>query len=1112
MTPNENLRMTKTDTFLSYNRCHSDVVEEFALRLTDAGIRVWLDKWNLVPGETWQAKTENALRLTDSVVAFVGPGGLGPWQQEEVRFAIEQRVNSKSGVRVIPVLLPGTNYPDPSGLPGFLVSATWVEFRNSIDDADAFARLIAGIKGQAPGPVVVENAQDGKCPYRGLEAFQEEHNDYFFGRQAKIQMIRELLRPKIESDTNNRFLAIIGSSGSGKSSLIHAGLVPQLRANVFEGSERWPILSIRPGSNPIESLAVALSSNEFCAQNIESAKRILAKADETFLDLLVRAENTLNIVISNAARVHNVHRAVLIVDQFEEIFTLCDNDLQRVAFIKNLLYAASVGGGNLIVLISMRSDFYGFATNIPALGRSIARHQDIVGPLNEAELHEAIAQPALRAGKNLESGLTELLIQDVVGQKGALPLLQYSLVELWNICDGDTLTIAGYKEIGGIREALRRRADFVYENFSEEEKESCRLLFLRLTSPGEETEGTKRRIRSREIESHQGLRTIVEKLSDARLLTTAVDDSDRSQRTIEVAHEALILGWPRLKNWLEENREAHLIQHRLINQTNLWLENGQDQSYLIHGQQLQAAEEFIERQLLFPSDSEVEFLDACRKHAPITDGIVGKMMSFVIVDDENLIISVTEQIKDWFPKQELIGKDFYVALGNPKVEGANSNPISMARRTRSPQTSVLVCDGRQYFEITARPLDPPKQNVVIVLKDVTRENLAIRKLKAVFQSGMELGDIKKAELVSMDANERIELVKENIQHYTKELFDYDSVSIFLVDTSNNELQRLLVDPVDHSANTEKALFAEAKGSGVIGFVCATGKSYLCEDANDDPLYLDGLFGARSTITSPMLLHDQIIGVLHLEASRSNAFKVDDVSLLEIFAKEIARALNSLELLDSSSSTPSQSSVEAGVSAFHSALAMPVDEILNNTVQVIEQYVGHSPDVSERLRAILKNARDIKQATRTIGENLSKIEPTPQQESEDPIFKNTRVLVVDGDLEILDSAKDLLARYGCSVDGAIDGTEAIVSTRNKKYNAIISDIRLPDMSGFDLFKNLGFPTSMILMTGFGYDPGHSIVKARKAGLLAGAVLYKPFRLTQLLEAVKNAIKIQTTEEE
>ena len=398
--------------------------------------------------------------------------------------------------------------------------------------------------------------------------------------------------------------------------------------------------------------------------------------------------------------------------------------------------------------------------------------------------------------------------------------------------------------------------------------------------------------------------------------------------------------------------------------------------------------------------------------------------------------------------------------------------------------------------------------MIVTVRDVTNEVHQQQKLAAIHLAGMELADLKPEELVSMPVKDRIDLLKANILQFTKDLLNFEVVEVRLLDPKTNCLEPLLSLNMDAEA-AERVLYALPQNNGVTGFVAATGKSYLCEDTTEDPLYLPGISGAKSSLTVPLLWHETVIGTFNVESVEPKAFSESDLQFLEIFSRNVAAALNTLELLAAEKGITAAESVEA----IHSAVALPVDEILNEAVNVMERYIGHEPEVVDRLQRILRNARDIKQLIQKVGQKMAPGQAHPQAiaAEERPTLRGRRVLVVDADENVRSAAHALLDRYGCTVETAHDGAGAACMVRAllaDAYDVVIADIRLPDMNGYELMLKLQEamdPVPLILMTGFGYDPGHSIVNARKAGLPAYAVLYKPFRLDQLLSAVERIIE-------
>ena len=261
---------------------------------------------------------------------------------------------------------------------------------------------------------------------------------------------------------------------------------------------------------------------------------------------------------------------------------------------------------------------------------------------------------------------------------------------------------------------------------------------------------------------------------------------------------------------------------------------------------------------------------------------------------------------------------------------------------------------------------------------------------------------------------------------------------------------------------------------------------------------------------PLVLHDEVIGTFNVESPEPRAFSESDLQFLEIFTRDVAVALNTLELLRAEQATTAQLSVDA----IHAAVALPVDDILNDAVNIMERYIGHEPEVVERLQGILRNARDIKQLIQSVGQKMAPAQALPQVEQADArmALRGRRILVADADESVRSAAHNLLERYGCVVETAHDGAEAMYMVRNMalegNYDVIIVDIRLPDMTGHELLLKLQEiidPVPLVLMTGFGYDPGHSIVKARQARLPLYGELCKPFRLDQLLETVERIVQ-------
>jgi hypothetical protein len=460
--------------FLSYNSEDEKAVVEIAAALRHQGIEVWLDRWSMRAGDTWRNRLEDGLGRAASCVVFLGPHGPGPWQDGEITLAIQrQRDEAKAfsdrGFRLIPVLLPGTPV---DSRPDFLNIYQAVTFR-TIDDREALDRLASGIRDPAPEEGI-QPVPRGECPYKGLEIFDVADAPRFFGRAVQVRELLDRLRDSGEG----RFLAIVGSSGSGKSSLARAGVLAALQGGALGGSAAWPPpVIVRPQSEPLRRLALALAPRfgyrdadvDYLVEKMKREPAALRQA----IDL-------------GLAAAPQDHKLPVLADQLEEAFTLCEDEPQRRAFVENLCDAGLHPESRIIVLVTLRSDFYGRCADYPELRRALGGHC-LLGALSQKELCEAVAEPARRAGWKVDDAVLALLWDDFERQPpGGLPLLQYALWEMWNRAPEPRLTAELYSEIGGIEGALERRADEVFLRFSPGDREICRRVLLRLTEPREE--------------------------------------------------------------------------------------------------------------------------------------------------------------------------------------------------------------------------------------------------------------------------------------------------------------------------------------------------------------------------------------------------------------------------------------------------------------------------------------------------------------------------------------------------------------------------------------------------------------------------------------------------
>jgi class 3 adenylate cyclase/WD40 repeat protein len=396
------------------------------------------------------------------------------------------------------------------------------------------------------GPMVSAPLSSTECPYRGLQRFDAADRELFFGREAVVAAVLGRLAP-------GEVLAVIGASGSGKSSLLRAGVAGGVVAGEVPGLTSVVLVTPGDGAEPLPVGEVG--------------------------DLLV-------------------------VDQFEELFTYCDGAERRQAFVDALLAYRGVA------VIALRADFYGELTAYPALARAASDRQVLLGPMTEDELRRAVTQPAERAGLRLEPGVVDVLVRDVAGQPGALPLLSHALRATWERRNGRTLTLEGYYDSGGIESAVARSADAIVDSLDEQQRVLVRNLFVRLTELGDGGEVMRRRVRVVDAVSGSAGRgelvPILDRLAEARLVTIGDD-------TLEVAHEALIREWPRLREWLDEDRDGLRLHRRLGNAAQLWDAGGRDSGDLYRGARLDAADDWAQRNAVQLNVVEREFLDASRQ-------------------------------------------------------------------------------------------------------------------------------------------------------------------------------------------------------------------------------------------------------------------------------------------------------------------------------------------------------------------------------------------------------------------------------------------------------------------------------------------------------------------
>lgn len=395
----------------------------------------------------------------------------------------------------------------------------------------------------AGGSIITTRAT---CPYQGLQAFDVDDADRFFGRQGDVDACQEVLR-------RTNLLALVGPSGSGKSSLMRAGLGAALH------SRGTPTVAITPGPRPLEAITALASAPA---------------------------------------------GAALLVDQFEELFSLCEDATQRQEFLRLLMEETQAR----TVVIALRADHLADLAAYGDFVRLVERGLYIVGGLGEDGLAQAIEAPARQSGLVIEAGLVDLLVREVKDDPGALPLLSHVLLETWRRREGNTLTVAGYRASGGIHGAVAQSAEALYAKVAVDQRHTLRDLVLRLVAPGPQGEPVRSRVPRRMVATDTDRDRLIEQLVAARLVTS--DDG-----VLEITHEALARAWPRLRGWLDDDVEGQRMLHHLFAAADAWDSMGRPDSELYRGVRLARIRDWQSGSTTTLTDTEQAFLDASQQQA-----------------------------------------------------------------------------------------------------------------------------------------------------------------------------------------------------------------------------------------------------------------------------------------------------------------------------------------------------------------------------------------------------------------------------------------------------------------------------------------------------------------
>ncbi len=496
---------------------------------------------------------------------------------------------------------------------------------------------------------------------------------------------------------------------------------------------------------------------------------------------------------------------------------------------------------------------------------------------------------------------------------------------------------------------------------------------------------------------------------------------------------------------------------------------------------------------------------------PLERGLVGEKSSLVLnTIGEGVCVADADGRMTWLNKRmrsfspEVIENVRTICRQARNIFLAQHSPFSENHQPRSKKFTFQV--GEQYFELMTSPLTDDQNQIsqiVAVVWDASSGRRLQRKIDAIDAAGRELAKIEGEAIKKLSPGDRLKLLQEKIIKYSKDLMHFDHFAIRLLDKRTNKLEVVIAEGLPPEA-LEIDLYAEPEGNGISGYVASTGRSYICHDTEKDPRYVPGLTHCKSSLTVALMLFDKVVGVYNIESDKVGAFTEDDRQFAEIFGRYVALSLHILELLVVERYTTSGLITDNVVQD----LAQPLNDIITHAQTLCEEYIGDD-NMRHRLNAIM----DCVQSART---TLSEVAAGPkavlrsnrdEKPHADPHLSGKRVLVADDEANIRNTIGEILRRHGCAVEICKDGYEAVSMLEQQEFDLVISDIKMPYRNGYEIFaaarrQNENLP--VLLMTGFGYDPHHSIVRASQEGL--SSVLFKPFEVKHLMAEVRAALGV------
>lgn len=486
-------------------------------------------------------------------------------------------------------------------------------------------------------------------------------------------------------------------------------------------------------------------------------------------------------------------------------------------------------------------------------------------------------------------------------------------------------------------------------------------------------------------------------------------------------------------------------------------------------------------------------------HAAIDEGIA-------VLDPFGQVLWANHVLHDWCGRDPA-GLDLIKSLGRPKIATEVADPFAVARSglPTAFQIHCEVCADHQHLEIRLRPTkgaDGVVHTVVAITRDVTFEVEQRKRFDALHQAGRDLASLEADQLAEMPIDTRVKLLTQNLKRTIHDLLKYDIMEVRLLDRATLELKPLLADGMTPEA-AARVLYARPQDNGVTGYVAYTGESYLCPDASNDPHYITGAADARSSMTVPLKYFDEVIGTLNVESPRVDGFGLDDLQFTELFSKEIATALHNLDLLSAQQTTAATLTLDA----VNNELVVPVDDLLGTAVALRQKLAG-DPEAAQALSAIIAATGTIKKGIKKVGDEYcpertikSTVPGTPSVAGPTQPLAGKAILVIDGDARSRKQAHVFLTRLGAECVTAGTATAGLALFHDRRFDAVFVDIKLPDAGTYATYarlREIRHDVQVAMMTGFGYDSGHSIVKGRADGMQF--TLFKPFRPEQVIKAV------------